>query len=162
MQPDANHPYDGYATMSKYNGKVSGHFTLDESDFAIHDIGEGLHVLEQIVDETEYICGFQAPGGDGNGVLQTNTYERTCNPEVRVLVLWTESAANSALFSGIDVIANIAIAEANQALKNSLCIPATFVSYWRISSCCQVFHRGNGRRLVAHDLYPRIGAPIRL
>ncbi|MBK8193271.1 MAG: hypothetical protein IPK76_08695 [Lewinellaceae bacterium] len=123
LLPDANHPYDGFATMSKYNGKVSGHFTLDETDYAIHDIGGGLHVLEEVIDENEYVCGFQAPVGSGGEIPTPASAERTCNPEVRVLVLWTQDAAAAALFSGIDAVANMAIAEANQALKNSLVHP---------------------------------------
>lgn len=124
----------GFITLMARNGEKFGTIVFDDYSYEFQEIGNGIQAFSRFKVEAvgENECGVNAgtPGYSSSSQSQPNSSPHNppsvnsiipCNPqaadEVRVLVLWTQAAAN--IEANINNRIALAIAQTNQAYLNS-------------------------------------------
>lgn len=110
----------GFASFQLKDGELSGYFNFEERDFFIRPIGEDAYILVEQNEEDAAVCGYHQQETSiefEQEVEQSSVSEREENCDVKVLVLYTNKAAEDV--DNMTTFILGLIAQSNQALRNS-------------------------------------------
>jgi hypothetical protein len=114
---------EGVMFMLAYEGEKFGYIKVDSLEYLYHDLGGGVQILARL-DSTfgEFICGVvEDEEEEFSSSSSSSSFLEECSGgcDIRVFVHYTEKARSRFGTKSLEQRIRLAIAQANQALRNS-------------------------------------------